>query len=428
MKKFILSLLALASCAMPARALGPFVGYVQISTGSGIKQTGGFNVQTATTTQLCFDDGSCQTKASSAGSGPTGQINASNQNQVPRYSTAGSSNVLTGASNLTNDGTTVTTNILNVTGSETIAGTFPLLSTQVLQAGATFFVSSGTINRLNIVQNSTTESALFIQAHSLSPIPMVIYATAPIGGLLYPVYAAIATDPKNLTNAPFFDVVMDTQNKRVSFNNGNPSDPTFGMKYRFAFNSQGSPNFIIDLDSAAVTLGPLTTLTVQSSTTFNGNVNFSSGVLVANNAGTSGQFLKSNGPNAAPNWSSGVSTTTSNLWTAQQTFTSSITAAGFSDTAHFSVRGTAPSLSSCGATPAVVGTDNGGQITLGTGSPTGCTVTFNAAWTASPFCVAQATSTVTTATVSSVSGSQFVITESGSVPSLTINYVCVGRD
>jgi len=103
---------------------------------------------------------------------------------------------------------------------------------------------------------------------------------------------------------------------------------------------------------------------------------------------------------------------------------------GIVDTAHFNTRGSVPSLSSCGATPAITtgSTDVSGQITEGTGSPTGCTVTFASAWTNAPFCVVQTTSTVTTATVSSTTNSQFSITTSVPIPSNTITYHCIGRD
>lgn len=48
--------------------------------------------------------------------------------------------------------------------------------------------------------------------------------------------------------------------------------------------------------------------------------------------------------------------------------------------------GTAPALTSCGTTPAIVGTDVAGTVTMGT-SATGCVITFNVAYVAAPHCV-----------------------------------------
>jgi hypothetical protein len=47
---------------------------------------------------------------------------------------------------------------------------------------------------------------------------------------------------------------------------------------------------------------------------------------------------------------------------------------------------TAPALSSCGSSPSISGTDVAGQITMGSGSPTSCTMTFNVAYSNAPYC------------------------------------------
>jgi hypothetical protein len=48
-----------------------------------------------------------------------------------------------------------------------------------------------------------------------------------------------------------------------------------------------------------------------------------------------------------------------------------------------------PTLTSCGTSPVITGNNQVGQVTMGTGSPTGCTITFNAAtpFSAPPSCV-----------------------------------------
>jgi hypothetical protein len=51
-----------------------------------------------------------------------------------------------------------------------------------------------------------------------------------------------------------------------------------------------------------------------------------------------------------------------------------------------SAQTTAPALTSCGSSPAIAGTDTSGTVTMGTGTPTGCVITFNVAYTAAPHC------------------------------------------
>lgn len=46
----------------------------------------------------------------------------------------------------------------------------------------------------------------------------------------------------------------------------------------------------------------------------------------------------------------------------------------------------APTLTTCGTTPAISGTDRAGEVTMGTGTPTGCTITFAVAYAAVPYC------------------------------------------
>ena len=48
--------------------------------------------------------------------------------------------------------------------------------------------------------------------------------------------------------------------------------------------------------------------------------------------------------------------------------------------------GTAPALTSCGTTPAIIGTDVAGTVTMGT-TATGCVITFNVPYIAAPHCV-----------------------------------------
>lgn len=54
---------------------------------------------------------------------------------------------------------------------------------------------------------------------------------------------------------------------------------------------------------------------------------------------------------------------------------------------HVANSGSAATIGTCGTSPTIVGNDTRGVITLGTGSPTACTVTFNSAFTTAPYCV-----------------------------------------
>ncbi len=95
--------------------------------------------------------------------------------------------------------------------------------------------------------------------------------------------------------------------------------------------------------------------------------------------------------------------------------------------AHVLTRGPGtPVLTSCGTTPSIVGTDTGGIITEGT-TALGCTVTFNKAYAATPYCVVVGqTGSGFVSPVSWVASTvNFVLTHS-TASSLLLNYICVG--
>lgn len=74
--------------------------------------------------------------------------------------------------------------------------------------------------------------------------------------------------------------------------------------------------------------------------------------------------------------------------TGQITFQTNSTAILQMDSAkHIRTMTSAPVLSSCGTTPAISGSDTAGEVTMGTGSPTSCTITFNVAYANPPYCV-----------------------------------------
>lgn len=66
---------------------------------------------------------------------------------------------------------------------------------------------------------------------------------------------------------------------------------------------------------------------------------------------------------------------------------SAVNKAGDTMLGRLATAGAAPTLSSCGTSPAISGDDEMGEVTMGTGSPTGCTITFAAEFAAAPKCV-----------------------------------------
>jgi hypothetical protein len=57
---------------------------------------------------------------------------------------------------------------------------------------------------------------------------------------------------------------------------------------------------------------------------------------------------------------------------------------------HVANSGATAAIGTCGTSPVLTGNDTRGEITLGTGSPTACTVTFSASYTTAPYCVVTA--------------------------------------
>lgn len=87
--------------------------------------------------------------------------------------------------------------------------------------------------------------------------------------------------------------------------------------------------------------------------------------------------------------------------------------------------GSAPALSSCGTSPTISGGDMAGEVTLGTGSPTGCTITFNAAYSSVPYCRVSWQSNLASMQYT-VSASAITLTQTAT-SSNKVNYDCTAR-
>lgn len=88
--------------------------------------------------------------------------------------------------------------------------------------------------------------------------------------------------------------------------------------------------------------------------------------------------------------------------------------------------GTAPALTSCGTSPAIVGSDLAGEVTMGTGTPTGCIITFAAAYSSAPFCTVAWQATPLASQSYAVSTTAITLTQTAT-SSNKANYTCVAR-
>ncbi len=94
--------------------------------------------------------------------------------------------------------------------------------------------------------------------------------------------------------------------------------------------------------------------------------------------------------------------------------------------------GSAPSLSTCGTSPAITGTNQAGTITIGTGGPTACTVTFNGgAWTTNtPHCQLTLASNFAVPlyfSARSTTAFTFTTNTSADLSSAVVSYFCMGQ-
>ncbi|TXH42756.1 MAG: hypothetical protein E6Q97_35225 [Desulfurellales bacterium] len=86
----------------------------------------------------------------------------------------------------------------------------------------------------------------------------------------------------------------------------------------------------------------------------------------------------------------------------------------------------APVVTACGTLPSIVGTDTAGEVTMGTGSPTGCTITFNLAYTSAPFCTVTWQGNPLATQNYTVSTSAITLTQTAT-SSNKVNYTCIAR-
>lgn len=89
-----------------------------------------------------------------------------------------------------------------------------------------------------------------------------------------------------------------------------------------------------------------------------------------------------------------------------------------------------PTLSSCGTSPSIAtgSTDVSGRVTTGTGTPTGCVITFAQAFNAVPSCVVVSqTAYATTTPAYTVSTTAITLTQAAG-DSRIYNYICASMN
>lgn len=84
---------------------------------------------------------------------------------------------------------------------------------------------------------------------------------------------------------------------------------------------------------------------------------------------------------------------------------------------------TIPALTSCGTSPAITGTDFAGTVTMGTGSPTGCVITFGTAYVTAPTCVVNWVATPLASQSWTTSTTALTLTQTGT-SSNKASYIC----
>jgi hypothetical protein len=87
--------------------------------------------------------------------------------------------------------------------------------------------------------------------------------------------------------------------------------------------------------------------------------------------------------------------------------------------------GSAPALTSCGTSPAIVGGDMAGEVTMGTATPTGCVITFAVAYSSAPYCVVSWQVNIASMQYT-VSTSAITLVQTAT-SSNKVNYVCIAR-
>lgn len=167
-----------------------------------------------------------------------------------------------------------------------------------------------------------------------------------------------------------------------------------------------------------------------TSTVSLGGTTVANASLQANTVASSVDFLSvSGGATGAPGVVKAVATGTDAnvtlLLGPLGTGTVKLASTGSTTPAHVeTAQTTAPALTSCGTSPAITGTDTAGIVTMGTGTPTGCVITFNVAYVGTPYCVVSWIATPL-ASQSYVTANTAITLTQSATSSNKVQYICM---
>lgn len=199
------------------------------------------------------------------------------------------------------------------------AGAF-INNAATLQSGATFYVSSGTVDQalaiggngaaaLRLTGNNweyDTAAAPTVQPYLNLAATTVSLGGSPLGFLFE-------------NGSGVWGIALDPTSPGGSLRTREPISASSGV-----FVTGGILSDNITATSSATFNN---SIAVASATTLSGNVIFSSTVVLGNGSGTNGQVETSGGPGTVPTWTTvgggGASLSSTNTWTAQQTFNQS---------------------------------------------------------------------------------------------------------
>ena len=168
----------------------------------------------------------------------------------------------------------------------------------------------------------------------------------------------------------------------------------------------------------------------ESITSGSNNVMIGSAVGITTTTGTDNIIVSTRGATTGSAGTSntlrlqGNSSTATLLCTNTHTSTPSCTFAGDVNIPHIAATGTAPTLTSCGTSPTISGGDLAGTVTMGTGAPTGCVITFATAYSGAPHCVVSWRATPLATQSYAVSATAITLTQTATSSNI-VNYVCM---